>query len=227
MELTKKSDEKNVEVQGNEEKNNKEKRGMLIVFEGCDRTGKTSQSKLLFEKMKNEGQQVKLMNFPDRDTATGKVIHSHLTNDIVHTDECIHLLFSANRWERRKEMEQMLLQGINIIVDRYSYSGVAFSCAKGLDLEWCKMSEKGLLKPDVVIYLKGCDMSYRNGFGNERYETKEMQKKVFDMYEQMIIEDLNTNWKIIDANQHIFVIAELIQKEVMRKDIDEHPCLLW
>ena len=37
-------------------------------------------------------------------------------------------------------MESKLLGGTTLIVDRYSYSGVAFSAAKGLDIEWCKVS---------------------------------------------------------------------------------------
>lgn len=46
-------------------------------------------------------------------------------------DEAIHLLFSANRWERAKNIIQSLENGITVIVDRYCYSGVAFSAAKG------------------------------------------------------------------------------------------------
>lgn len=32
------------------------------------------------------------------------------------------------------------MSGTSLIIDRYSYSGVAFSAAKGLDVEWCKVS---------------------------------------------------------------------------------------
>ena len=39
------------------------------------------------------------------------------------------------------------------ICDRYAYSGVAFSSAKGLDLDWCKACDSGLPAPDCVIYL--------------------------------------------------------------------------
>lgn len=39
------------------------------------------------------------------------------------------------------------------VCDRYAYSGVAFSSAKGLDLDWCKACDKGLPAPDCVIYL--------------------------------------------------------------------------
>ncbi|PWZ16906.1 Thymidylate kinase [Zea mays] len=50
-------------------------------------------------------------------------------------------------------MESKLLSGTTLIVDRYSYSGVAFSAAKGLDIEWCKAPENGLIAPDLVILL--------------------------------------------------------------------------
>ena len=39
------------------------------------------------------------------------------------------------------------------VCDRYCYSGVAFSAAKGMDIEWCKACDKGLIAPDCVIYL--------------------------------------------------------------------------
>lgn len=40
------------------------------------------------------------------------------------------------------------------MVDRYAYSGVAYTAAKGIPLEWCKTSDKGLPAPDMVFYLK-------------------------------------------------------------------------
>jgi len=39
----------------------------------------------------------------------------------------------------RVQMESKLRSGTSLVVDRYSYSGVAFSSAKGLDFEWCKV----------------------------------------------------------------------------------------
>ena len=48
----------------------------------------------------------------------------------------------------------MIDSGINIICDRYAYSGIAFSCAKGLDLNWCKKCEEGLPEPDVIFYFE-------------------------------------------------------------------------
>ena len=51
-------------------------------------------------------------------------------------------------------MKELLLKGNNIILDRYSASGVAYSAAKGMDFNWCKTHETGLIKPDITFFLK-------------------------------------------------------------------------
>lgn len=106
------------------------------------------------EVLKAEGVAVLGKRFPDRTTATGKVIDSYLQCKAELDDHVIHLLYSANRWEAKAEIERLLESGVSLVVDRYSFSGVAFSAAKGMDLEWCRGPEKGLPQPDVVIWLE-------------------------------------------------------------------------
>ncbi|CAM8965349.1 unnamed protein product [Rhodiola kirilowii] len=175
----------------------KESRGALIVLEGLDRCGKTSQSSRLFSSLKRLGHSVELWRFPDRNTGVGQMISSYLSNQTQLDDRAIHLLFSANRWEKRSLMESKLRSGTTLIVDRYSYSGVAFSSAKGLDIEWCKAPEKGLLAPDLVLYLdiKPEEAAERGGYGGERYEQLEFQTKVSKQYQTM----RDHSWKIING----------------------------
>lgn len=122
------------------------------------------------ESLTANGRPARYINFPDRTTECGALINSYLTNKKEFNDETIHLLFTLNRWEAKSAMEKMLGDGITLIVDRYSYSGVAFSAAKGLDIDWCKAPEAGLIKPDLVLLLTMTAeaISERNGFGNER-----------------------------------------------------------
>jgi dTMP kinase len=189
-------------------------RGKFIVFEGSDRTGKTTQSKLLFEKLKRRVP-VKRMSFPNRETESGQMIDAYLKGIQNYSAECIHLLFSVNRWQCIKEMECDLNNGITLIVDRYSYSGVAFSVSKGLQLEWCKMSEKGLPKPDVILYFRGDidSISLRDGFGSERYETLQIQRKVNEVYDKMMLDATDNNlWKLIDADGNIENISQEVEQ---------------
>lgn len=89
-----------------------------------------------------------------------------------------HLLWHT--FNNRQQLVDTLESGTTIIADRYSYSGVAFSAAKGLDKGWCEAQEVGLPAPDAVFYLSLSldEAAGRGGFGEERYEKRDMQEKV-------------------------------------------------
>ena len=77
------------------------KRGTLIVFEGCDRSGKTTACKRLVDHFNlNKQNSAKFMRFPDRSTEVGTAIDGYLRGQRDLDDHVIHLLFSANRWEK-------------------------------------------------------------------------------------------------------------------------------
>ena len=67
-------------------------------------------------------------------------------------------------------------------------------------MDWCKAPEKGLLRPDLVILLTLTPeaMSKRGGFGDERYEVPELQKKVMEKYLQLKDDKY---WKVVDADK--------------------------
>jgi len=158
------------------------------VFEGCDRSGKTTQVKRLVDTLNKTGCTTEMMRFPDRSTGIGAVINSYLTCSEELDDRAIHLLFSANRWEKEKQIQRSLAAGTNIIIDRYAYSGVAFSAAKpGLSLNWCKQPDVGLPRPDLVVFMDVTEevAKQRGGFGEERYEVAEFQRRVRQNYKQL------------------------------------------
>ena len=119
------------------------KRGLFVVFEGLDRSGKSTQSAKLAKYLKEEMQiPVKAINFPskptsplsnfsDRESVSGKTLNQYLQNkDFKYPDEAVHLMFSANRWEMKEQILSDLREGITLICDRYAFSGVAYSAAK-------------------------------------------------------------------------------------------------
>ncbi|XP_026477950.1 thymidylate kinase-like [Ctenocephalides felis] len=196
-------------------------RGALIVLEGCDRSGKTTQCKKLVEYLLSKNVPSKYINFPDRSTHIGKLINSYLSSKEDLDDHVIHLLFTANRWEANKNMLNLLNQGTTLIVDRYSYSGVAFSSAKGLNLEWCKSPEIGLPKPDLVLLLTMTEeaIARRSGYGNERYETPELQKKVMKNFQDLKHKDC-AKWLEINADKSMEELQVELQEIVMNAIIE-------
>src|SRR5476649_2111915 len=105
-------------------------RGSLIVFEGIDKSGKSTQCLKLVDALMRDGMKAELMRFPARETATGRMLDDYLQQKYDLEAHAIHLIFSANRWECVPRMLESLRDGVNIIVDRYSYSGVAYSAMK-------------------------------------------------------------------------------------------------
>lgn len=92
-------------------------------------------------------------------------------------------------------MKKLLEEGVTLIVDRYSYSGIAYSAAKSeLDIDWCYKTEIGLPKPDVVflLHIPVETLQYREGFGLERYDSTEFQQAVLNNYMQL----KNETWKV-------------------------------
>ncbi|CAO3611274.1 unnamed protein product [Cunninghamella blakesleeana] len=203
-------------------------RGQFIVIEGCDCSGKTTQCEKLVHTLQKENESVQLFKFPDRTTQTGKMIDGYLKQSIQMDDHAIHLLFSANRWETMQSIKELLEKGVTIIADRYAFSGVAFSSAKGLDFNWCKQPDVGLLVPDLVMFL---DLSMeeaekRGGFGEERYEKRELQLRVRDEFNQL----MDDSWKIIDASKSVEEVHQDMLntcKSIQTSDLKPLELNLW
>ncbi|XP_061593538.1 thymidylate kinase [Cololabis saira] len=181
------------------------KRGALIVLEGVDKAGKTTQCSKLVQALQGSGRPAEMMRFPNRSTTIGQVISSYLEKKSELEDHTVHLLFSANRWEQVPLMKKKLEEGITLVVDRYAFSGAAFTSAKpGFNLNWCMEPDVGLPKPDLVMFLQlsPAEAASRGQFGTERYETTAFQKAVQQKFEELM-KDPNVNWQVIDASQNI------------------------
>jgi dTMP kinase len=204
-------------------------RGCFILLEGLDRSGKSSQCKRLAETLNQLNEKSSAdpssspvavpFRFPDRTTSIGVMLDSYLRSASECDDHAIHLLFSANRWEKNADMKATLMKGQHIVCDRYAYSGIAFTLSKetSLDLsvdgqpngapagtsseagvsaatsaprltyDWCTSPDRGLLAPDVVIFLDITteDAAKRGSYGVERYEKKEIQERVRQIFQRM------------------------------------------
>lgn len=90
-------------------------RGAFILFEGVDRCGKSTQSKLLTDYCREKTGAAELIRFPERSTAIGQLIDSYLKNSEVIHDNSVHLLFSANRWESANAIAGALNDGVTLV----------------------------------------------------------------------------------------------------------------
>lgn len=132
----------------------------------------------------------------------------------------------------RTLMKEKLHQGITLVVDRYAFSGVAFTSAKeNFCLEWCKQTDAGLPKPDLILFLQLSpeEAAARGNFGGERYENGAFQEKVLQSFRHLMKEK-TLNWKTMDASKsiedlhrEIKTVAEKTMQEVKDEPLGE----LW
>lgn len=205
-------------------------RGALLVFEGCDRAGKSTQVKRLVEALTDKGIPVKSRSFPDRTTQIGRMINQFLWNKVDLAPEVVHLLFAANRWECKEDILKELQAGTTLIVDRYAASGTAYTAANtGRPLFWCQKADEGLPAPDLVFFLDVTleDQTGRKNWGNEKFEKMEFQQKVATNYRQL----QNDSWVVIESKGsiediHSKVLAKTMEvmEKVKYKAIKELEC---
>ena len=177
------------------------RKGKIIVIEGIDKAGKTTQSRLLENALKNKGRNCTTIDFPDYSTPIGAEIRAFLRGERQYPDETKLMLLSANRWERRKDIENMLKKGIIIILNRYYHSNLVYGISKKMNLDWLQNLDKGLPSEDVCIVL---DVDH--------YISKSRSKSSRDKFESddLLLEKAHKNykklakrfdWKLIDAKE--------------------------
>ncbi|BGP37756.1 Thymidylate kinase [Rhodotorula kratochvilovae] len=185
------------------------RRGAFIVFEGLDRSGKSTQVARLVDALNARGVKAVAARFPDRTLTTGKMIDSYLSQKADLDDRAIHLLFSANRWERANQILKDLEEGTTVVCDRYAFSGIAFSVIKGLSPTWCRAPDIGLPAPDLVLFLRISPSAAqsRGGFGAERYETAEIQRRVEREFGVLAESVERGVWRTVDAEGGVEEVA--------------------
>jgi dTMP kinase len=125
-------------------------KGKIIVFEGIDKAGKTTQAKLLEKKL---GSKCVRIDFPDYSTPIGREIRQFLDGKRDYPDEVKMMLLSANRWEKKIKIEKIVAKGTTIIMNRYYQSNLVYGISKGLKLDWLLSLDKGMPEADLVIVI--------------------------------------------------------------------------
>ena len=138
----------------------------------------------------------------------------------------IHLLFSANRWEAAGQIRSAIEDGVTVVIDRYYYSGIVYSAAKDradLSLKWARDPEIGLPRPDICLFLDIAPeaAAKRGGFGGEKYETSAIQRRVRELFHELLGTSDGLDIQAVDAARSIEDVGKDIMGRV--KDVMEHP----
>ena len=201
---------------------------MLVVIEGLDGAGKSTQVRMMREYLERVDPGLEYIHFPRYDSAVyGGLIGKFLRGgfgeiDKVHP-QLVALLFAEDRHGAAPEMKRVLAEGGTVLLDRYVYSNIAYQCAKMPDAdsaedlrEWILNTEYGqfdLPRPDLNIFLDvpigfveqslsrqraGNDRGYLHGAQDIHEADIEFQKKVRSMYLRQA--SLDPSFVVVDCS---------------------------
>ncbi len=222
----------------------KKGKGKLIVLDGSDGSGKATQTRLLLARLKKEGYKINTLDFPRYEANFfGALIGQCLAGahgDFVTIDPHIgSVLYAADRFESKVQIEKWLKSGCIVVLDRYVSSNQIHQGGKIYDtkkqkqfLEWLDRMEHEVFaipRPDLIIYL-----DVPSEVSQELLQSEEMrQKKVYlkkgqkDMVEEnmkylsesranalKLVKKLN-NWTKIDCTKK----GELLSRESIAEKV--------
>jgi dTMP kinase len=189
------------------------KKGIFIVIEGLDGSGKTTQATLLAEKL-SKSYKVHITAEPSNGKIGTFIRKACLYEQTRLPVEAEALLFAADRIEHmQKEVRPALNEGKLVICDRYVYSTLAYQGSLGLSLEWIKTTNARALQPDFALFI---DVPPEKVLGRLQrkksvMETLETQTKVREIYLKYVEKGELTP---IDGNRDITGVAEELYSKV-------------
>jgi dTMP kinase len=145
----------------------KKHKGKLIVIDGADGAGKSTQIGLLSKKLVSLGYKVKSVHFPHYENFFGGFIGHCLTeqyyNFINVHPKIVSVLYAADRWESSKEIKKYLEKGYMVVLDRYVSANqihqggkIANTKKRAEFITWLDEMEYGVFqipRPDITFYL--------------------------------------------------------------------------
>jgi dTMP kinase len=181
--------------------------GHIIAFEGLDQSGKQTQAEMLRDRLKEDGRKSRLVSFPDYGTSIGEEIARALAGEREYGPDVMQLLYVANRYERKPDLERWLEGGLILVCDRYTASSVAYGEAAGLDPEW--LTDMQMLLPPAALTIM-LDIApetavKRKAVDRDRYERDlALQSRVRESYRRQAAE---FGWVVLDGERTKDAIA--------------------
>lgn len=162
--------------------------GILIVFEGIDGSGKTTQARLLLRRLRRRGWEAALFREPTRGRWGQEIRRKAVRDGSLTPEEELDLFVKDRRENVERNLKPALEEGKIVVLDRYYFSTIAYQGAKGIDPERIRrLNESFALRPDLVVVL---DVDARQGLGriagrktrDELFEREDYLERVAEIF---------------------------------------------
>ena len=206
--------------------------GQLIVIEGVDGAGTTTQAARLAKRLGGRGLPVHTTREPSdgpigallRQILTGRVVVPGMRGVKSPSWQTMALLFAADRMDHcEAEIVPNLMDGVTVISDRYDHSSVAYQSISGggelANVDWVRTLNRHARRPDLIVVLDvpveiaGQRRDARGG-PPEMYEDDEMQEQLTAFYANLEQHFPGDNIVHVDGAQVVDEVAAAVMHQV-------------
>lgn len=192
------------------------KRGKLIVFYGTNNLGKSTQAKILIEKLKEKNIKAEYLKYPIYDLSpSGPILNDYLRqgNPYNLSAREAQIIYCLNRSQYQEELERKLNEGINIIAEDYTGTGIAWGVGAGVELEFLEKINSHLLKEDIALLFDGERFREAIEKNHKHEQNEEFSQKVRQIHLDL---GKKYQWEKIDANLSIEGISKIIFEKIIK-----------
>jgi dTMP kinase len=193
----------------------------LLVLEGIDGAGTTTQATRLVATLRAEGRDVHLTREPS-DGPIGRLLREFLAGRHAPVDPTtMALLFAADRADHlAREVEPALARGAVVVSDRWYHSSLAYQGAAE-DRAWIRTLNARARRPDLTLLLDldadvGARRRHAAGRPEELYDRIEMQRRVAAGYREVAAELAAAGERIaiVDGSAELDAVAREVLERV-------------
>jgi dTMP kinase len=166
-------------------------KGLFIVLEGIDGSGKDTHLKFLAKELREQGYTVVETAEPSMDRVGTFLKRYAKRNEDRLPAESEALLYASDRFDHVKNViRPALLRDQIVISARYYYSSMAYQGAVGVDLDWIREMNRFALKPDLAVLLDILPEYSLHRLKRRRsiYEDSDYLRKVREIYIRLVDE---------------------------------------
>jgi len=192
------------------------KKGKLIVFYGTNNLGKSTQAKILIEKLKEKNIEAEYLKYPIYDLEpSGPILNNYLRNGNPYNLSAreAQIIYCLNRTQYQKTLEEKLNSGINIIAEDYTGTGIAWGMGAGVEQEFLENINSHLLKEDIALLFDGERFKEAVEKNHKHEQNDEFSQKVRKIHLDL---GKKYNWEMINANLTIEEISHIIFEKIIK-----------
>ena len=192
------------------------KRGKFIVIYGINNLGKSTQVRLLVDKLLAEGRKAKFLKVPTYSTEpSGTMLNEYLRegNPYGLTPREAQILYAFNRSQFEPELVGELESGCDVVAEDYWGTGVAWGIGAGVDKDFLLRVNKACLREDLALLFVGKRFTAGLEAGH-LHENNERLVGIVDQAHRDLAKEFG--WKTINANQSIEAVAKDVWGEVKK-----------